>query len=69
MRILNVEHRDIHIVLDVSYTELEHILTYLNRCTASPDPNNPDWEKVDEFVRKQFFPTLDKLSDQIKGGV
>uniref|UniRef100_A0A6M3IH51 Uncharacterized protein n=1 Tax=viral metagenome TaxID=1070528 RepID=A0A6M3IH51_9ZZZZ len=66
MRILSVEPRDIHIVLDLSYRELEYVLKYMNRCTASPDLNDKDWEEADKYVRETFFPQLDKLSSNIK---
>jgi hypothetical protein len=66
MRVLNVEPRDFHIILDLSLKEVEHILTYLGRCTASPDANNPEWPEADKFVRQELFPNLDKLCDNIK---
>jgi len=66
MKVLNVEPQDYHIILDVSHAELEHVLTYLDRCTASPDPDNPKWEAADKFVREEFFPSLNRLSEQIK---
>lgn len=64
--IISVTPRDWHISLDFSYTQLEHLLTYLNRCKAAPDPDNENWEKADNYVRKEFFPMMDKLSDEIK---
>ncbi len=66
MKILSVEPQDFHIILDFSHAQVEHILTYLDRCEASPDPNNPDWEEADKYVREVFFPNLNKLSEQIK---
>ncbi len=66
MKVLNVEPQDYHIILDFSHAQVEYILTYLDRCTASPDLKNSDWEAADKYVREVFFPNLNKLSDQIK---
>ena len=66
MKILSVEPQDYHIILDFSHAQVEHILTYLDRCTASPDLKNSEWEEADKYVREVFFPNLNKLSEQIK---
>ena len=66
MKVLSVEPQDYHIILDFSHRQVEYILTYLSRCTASPDLKNPDWEAADLYVREEFFPNLNKLSEQIK---
>ncbi len=66
-KIISVAPRDWHIALDFSHMQIDHILTYLDRCTATPDVKNPEtWKAADQYVRKEFFPLLDKLSDQIK---
>ncbi len=68
-KIISVAPRDYHIVLDFSYTQLDHLLMYLDSCKANPDlkdPKNKDWEAADQYVRKNLFPMLDKLCDEIK---
>jgi len=65
-KILDVEPRDYHVILDFSHAQIEYLLMYLDRCEAKSDPDEPDWPAADKYVRKDFFPLLDKLSDQIK---
>ena len=66
MRIISVEPRDVYIGLEFSHEQIEYILTYLNRCVASPDPKNPDFDKAADYVTNEFFKKLDKLSEEIK---
>lgn len=66
MNILNVYPKDVYIVIEFSYQNIEHILTYLDRCVASPDPKNPDFDKAADYVTNNFFKKLDALSEEIK---
>jgi len=66
MRIISVEPRDVYIGLEFSHQQIEFILIYLDRCTASPDPKNPDFDKAADYVTNEFFKKLDKLSEEIK---
>jgi len=66
MRIVSVEPRDVYVGLEFSHEQIEYILTYLNRCVASPDPKNPDFGKAADYVTNEFFKKLDKLSEEIK---
>jgi len=66
MRIISVEPRDVYVGLEFSHQQIEYILTYLDRCVASPDPKNPDFDKAADYVTNEFFKKLDKLSEEIK---
>jgi len=66
MRIISVEPRDVYVGLEFSHEQIEYILTYLDRCVASPDPKNPDFDKAADYVTNEFFKKLDKLSEEIK---
>ena len=66
MRIISVEPRDVYVGLEFSQQQIEYILTYLDRCVASPDPKNPDFDKAADYVTNEFFKKLDKLSEEIK---
>jgi hypothetical protein len=67
MKILNVQPRDVHIVLELSSTELTYVLEYLSVCVANPDRSSFEkFEKAAKFVEHDFFKGLDKLSEDIR---
>ena len=67
MKILGVQPKDVHIVLEFSHTELTHLLEYLSVCVANPDRSSfKEFEKAAKFVQEDFFNGLDQLSEDIK---
>ena len=66
MKVLGVEPKDVYVALEFSHQQVEYILMYLDRCTASPDPKNPDFKKAADYVTNEFFKGLDALSEEIK---
>ena len=66
MKVLDVSMRDVFVTLDFQLKALEYIVKYLDRCTASPDPDDPEWAEADKFVREEFFPNIDDLVTKVK---
>jgi len=66
IKILDIAPRDIYVTLDFQLKAIDFIVKYLDRCTCSPDPEDPEWAEIDKFVREQFFPMMDKLVTSVK---
>lgn len=67
MKILNVQPKDVHIVLELSHTEIIYVLEFLSVCVANSDRSSfKEFEKAAKFVQEDFFNGLDKLSEDIK---
>ena len=67
MRIINVEPRDVHIILDLSLQEAEKILDAIEISTIEI----PEEQKLKESVtyyKDTFFKQLNELVDGIKSG-
>jgi len=67
MKVLNVQPKDIHVILELPHTELVYILEYLSVCVANPDRSSfKEFPKARDFVEQDFFQGLDRLSEDIK---
>ena len=66
MIILEVFPKDLHVKLEFSVTQVNHILDYLDRCTvdATIDPKLSEDSKT--YVEQVFFKELNKLTESIK---
>ena len=66
MIILDVFPKDLHVKLEFSVTQVNHILDYLDRCTfaATADPKLSEDAKT--YVEQVFFKELDKLTESMK---
>jgi len=66
MDVIGVEPKDIHVLLDFSIKEIDHILCFLDEITCEVKGKRTQ-DSVD-FVTKKFFPMLDKLHEEITEG-
>ena len=66
MEIINVYPKELHIKLELSESELNNVLDFLNNCEAKLDLKDERQRIAHDFVTKEFFPALDKLSEDIK---
>lgn len=69
MKILAVEPRDIHIVIDLSITEMKYLVDFLDNCTIEFD-SKTDLSLSDSvsFVKNKFFKMCDDVVNDIKEG-
>ena len=66
MEVINVYPKELHIKLELSESELNCILDFLNNCEAKLDLKDEAQKNAHDFVTKEFFPSLDRLSEDIK---
>ena len=66
MIILDIYPKDVHVKLELSVTQVNYILDYLDRCTfdATIEPKMP--ENAKEYVEKVFFRELDRVTENMK---
>lgn len=67
MDILKVYPKQLHISLDISEEELNHILNFLDACEVDYGGKGENLKKAGEFVSSVFFPRLNQLSEELKG--
>ena len=68
MHVLDVYPKDVHIQLELSVTELNLLLDFLDGCEYEIDRESDKSAEAHKFVTEHFFPMLDKLTQQIKDG-
>lgn len=62
MKVVNIEHRDIHIELDFSLYELTMLRNILNHAQINYDgESNPELVEADKFLTEKFYPFLERL--------
>ncbi|RLA02599.1 MAG: hypothetical protein DRQ42_00215 [Gammaproteobacteria bacterium] len=67
MKILDVQAKDIHVTFEVSLTEINMLLDFLSRAKVTFDgAEEPEFKKTLLFVQDEFFPILDKLTEEVK---
>lgn len=62
MRVLNVEHRDVHVILEFSSKQLLFLRKLLEH--AKIDYNGekePEMKQADEYLQGVLYPLLEKL--------
>lgn len=68
MRVVNVEHRDIHVTMDFSLNEIAMLRDALSVANINYNSEeNPELVKAVQFLTNGFYPILDKLV-QTSGG-
>jgi hypothetical protein len=60
MIIMDVMPKEIHVLLDLTFTEIDHILNVLDHSTIDTDCGS---ESI-SFVREIFIPKLDELTGE-----
>lgn len=67
MRILAVEPRDIHVILDIGFQELVHLLNFLSTSTSTYDgEKQPEMKEAGEYIKNEFYPFLVKLKEDME---
>lgn len=69
MQILNVYPKDWHVQVELSLTQVNQLLDFLDSCEFIGDPTDPKMNDCKHYVMDQFFPMLDNLSEDMKKGV
>ncbi len=68
MKILAVEPKDIHVIVDLSITQVGHILDFLDRCKVDfSSADDPEFVKSAKYVTEDFFKQLAKVHEDVKG--
>ena len=65
MEILEVYPKDLHVRLELSMTEIQKILDFLDNCEFHGDLKNEALVLAKDYVIGDFFPKLDKLTEDI----
>jgi hypothetical protein len=68
MDIIRVYPKELYIRLELSESELEKILDFLNACTIDLTKAENPLIEAEKYVTKEFFPSLEALSQQIRSG-
>lgn len=66
MIILDIYPKDMHVKLELSVSQVNHILEYLDRCTFDATIEPKMSERAKEYVEKVFFRELDRLTENMK---
>lgn len=67
MKILSVEPRDIYVLFELSFSEIEKILIALERAEIKYDgKEDPQIEEAAKYLNENFFVELDKVYESIK---
>ena len=69
MKILNVYPKDWHTQIELSLTQVNQLLDFLDSCEFQGDPKDPKTNDAFQYVTKEFFPQLNQLSEDMKKGV
>lgn len=69
MEIVTVEPRDIHVVIDLSITEVKHLVNFLDNCSIEFDSKeHPELSESISFVTEKFFKMCDDIINDVKEG-
>ena len=67
MKVLNIEPKDIHVVLDMGIQEVKLVLDALENSEIKFDGSeNPDMGKAADFLKNTFFKTLDNVVNEVE---
>jgi hypothetical protein len=65
MDILDVYPKDWHVRLELSITQVQKLLDFLDNCEFRDDPKNKELVEAKDYVIGEFFPKLDKLTEDM----
>ena len=68
MEVLEVYPKDWHVRIELSVTQVNQLLDFLDNCEFQGDPKDDELWKANNYVTKEFFPTLDRLAEEMKKG-
>jgi ribosomal protein L7/L12 len=62
MQIVEVVPKEIHVLIELSLKEINHLLNALDHATIGEACKKED----SDYLKEKFFNTLDKLADDLK---
>ena len=66
MEIINIYPKELHLKIELTESELNFLLDYLDRSVANLDLTDEYQKKCNEFVTKDFFPKMEVVSNEMK---
>lgn len=66
--VLNIRPLDIHIEMRISLSELNMLADFLDMCEFTLDKDDEQQVEMHDFVTKEFFPFINKLTDDLMSG-
>ena len=66
MEVINIYPKELHIKIELSESELNYLLDFLDRSEVSLDLNDEYQAKCHNFVTKEFFPKMETISEEMK---
>ena len=67
MKIEKIEPKDIHVYIDFPLREIDMLLNFLDHCEMKADfKEEPEMADAAEFVHKEFFPELTRMTEDLK---
>jgi hypothetical protein len=68
VKIIAVEPKDIHVIIDLSITQVGYLIDFLDRSKVVYNSDDePEFVKAVDYVKSVFFARLTKVYDDVKG--
>lgn len=67
IRLLDVIHKDIYVIYEISFTGLEKVKKALDLCKIEYDGSNLKDREAIEFLTKEFYSVIAETIERIKG--
>jgi len=67
IKLLDMQPKDIHLLLDFSLADLELLVTILEKCTFNYDSSNEAEKKMAEDLTERIFPNLKTILEAANG--
>ncbi len=69
MNVVEVQSRDIYLLVEFSLKQVEFILDFIDHSTVEYDSTQePEMVEADKYVREDLFEPLNKLAEELKDG-
>ena len=66
MKIIDVYPKDVHVVIELSLSEVKMLLDALDRAELRYSGEKPEEVESTKFVAEMFYSTLSKLMEDVK---
>lgn len=66
MEIINIYPKELHLKIELTESELNFLLDYLDRSVANLDLTDEYQVECNNFVTKDFFPKMEVVSNEMK---
>jgi hypothetical protein len=67
IRVLDVLHKDVYVIFEVSLVALEKIKLALDMSTINFDGSKPEEAEAANFLTNDFYSVIEEIIDKIKG--